>query len=247
MINNSRVVVDVLFQLTDALSERQCADALDLLSADERARHDRLQGTRKRRDFACAHALLRTILAERRGCTPGEIALTATKDGKPMLQAGGPFFNLSHADGLIAVAVADACDVGVDVETDARGADHDGIANRFFSRDERAALAALPDSDRRMRFVEIWTLKEAFLKGLGVGLANHMDGHVFDLRRDGIISFRSDDAAMTREWTFALFAPTPHHRLAVAARVPLNATADIRVADAVCHEPIEALRRHRSA
>ena len=246
MINNPSVAVQVLFQLTDALSDRARADALTVLSRDERARHDRLHGDAKRRDFACAHALLRAMLAEHSGCTPAEVDITVAKDGKPTLQGGAPSFNLSHADGIVAVAVADTCDVGVDVETLARASDHNGIANRFFSLREQAELAALPDSERRTRFVEIWTLKEAFLKGTGVGLANQMDRHGFDLRNDGIIGFESNDAAVG-EWTFALFAPAAQYRLAVAARVPASEKTEIRVMDANRRQPIAALRVGRSA
>ena len=45
------------------------------------------------------------------------------------------------------------------------------IAERYFSVDETAALAALPAAERSAAFLELWTAKEAVLKALGRGIA----------------------------------------------------------------------------
>ena len=45
-----------------------------------------------------------------------------------------------------------------------------GIARRRYSADEQRAVAGSAD-----RFLEFWTLKEAYLKALGVGLAGGLD------------------------------------------------------------------------
>src|SRR3546814_6405959 len=58
---------------------------------------------------------------------------------------------------------------GIDLERQRPRARALEIAERYFSADEAAALAALPAADRSVAFLELWTAKEAVLKALGRG------------------------------------------------------------------------------
>src|SRR5215510_11342521 len=60
----------VVYCRTDALSDDAVHAAVAQLSDEERARHDRFMFARDRRDFACAHALLRRALSARGGLAP---------------------------------------------------------------------------------------------------------------------------------------------------------------------------------
>jgi 4'-phosphopantetheinyl transferase len=62
-------------------------------------------------------------------------------------------------------------DVGIDVEHIERRVDIDQLARSVFSDAERTALARLAEERRRLRFFELWTLKEAYIKAVGKGLA----------------------------------------------------------------------------
>lgn len=86
--------------------------------------------------------------------------------GKPRL-ASGPFFSLSHTAHLIAVAVSEAHEVGVDVEVIRPHAT--GFAERYFSDAEQAAVSAAPAPESEL--IRIWTAKEAEGKRLGMGLS----------------------------------------------------------------------------
>src|SRR5690606_17663603 len=81
-----------------------------------------------------------------------------------------PDFNLTNAGGLVACAVS-ARRVGVDVEPASRGEELLEDAGRIFSERENADLRALPADRRARRAVELWTLKEAWLKAIGDGIA----------------------------------------------------------------------------
>ena len=61
--------------------------------------------------------------------------------------------------------------VGVDLEAIRALDDIEGIARRFFSARENAALVNTPVSEQSEAFFRCWTLKEAFVKATGDGLA----------------------------------------------------------------------------
>jgi 4'-phosphopantetheinyl transferase len=199
------------------------------LSPDEKARHDRFRFTSDRREFALAHALLRTTLSRCLDRPPSSWSFR-TDHGKPILEPPSLSFNLSHTKGLVACAVTVGCEVGVDVEAIDRPAAIDRLAARYFSSAEIGQLAACQGAARSGRFFEIWTLKEAFAKALGLGLAHPLNATTFDLTRPGVIELTEcqesavehSSAAESREqWRFRLVSPTPRYRLAVAARSAL--------------------------
>ncbi len=124
--------------------------------------------------------------------------------------------------------VAKDLEIGVDVEDTERKSETVGVADRFFSPREVAALHALPEAAQRGRFFDYWTLKEAYIKARGMGLAIPLDQFSFLL--DGAPPIRiafdprlGDDAAT---WQFERFTLTARHRTAVAIR---RTGADLRV------------------
>jgi phosphopantetheinyl transferase len=131
-----------------------------------------------------AQTLVRQELSLRHsGVRPRDWTFARTEAGKPFVTGpatdGAIAFNLSHTDGLAAVAVSvGPRDVGIDVEALARGADILDTVLRAFAPAEVAALRALPAPEHEHRAVELWTVKEAYLKGLGTGIARHLDRFV---------------------------------------------------------------------
>jgi phosphopantetheinyl transferase len=106
------------------------------------------------------------------------LQLSSNNHGKPRLEsARGLHFSVAHTQGALLCAVTLDGDVGVDIELRNRVDDKpsssvERLAQRYFSADEHAALCALPDdASKRARFVELWTLKEAYVKALGRGIA----------------------------------------------------------------------------
>ena len=78
---------------------------------------------------------------------------------KPYLADTDGFFSLTHSGSLAAIAV-DSTEVGVDAEL-IGGRDRIKIADRFFCEAERDSV--YNSDDRDIRFLEIWTAKEAYL------------------------------------------------------------------------------------
>jgi 4'-phosphopantetheinyl transferase len=205
-----------------------------LESADERARRLRLGAGQDRVQRLVGVALVRTTLSRYAAAAPADWVFERSPRGRPELapgpQGAGLRFNLSHAEGLAACAVALGRDVGVDVEHSARRGDVLAIAERYFATGEADALRALPEPSRRRRFFEHWTLRECYVKARGVGMALPFRGFAFTLD-DGPprILFHQDLGDDAGQWQFALFAPTPVHVLAVGVRRGRGADLAIRL------------------
>lgn len=143
-----------------------------LLPPDETAWAARFRFAHHRAHFIRAHGALRAILSRYLGQAPLEIRFECNPHGKPYLAGGSAIrFNLSHSHGLALVGVARGREVGVDVEQFRPGVLEHGIAERFFSPREVAALRALPAGEQPAAFFRCWTRKEAYIKAKGRGLA----------------------------------------------------------------------------
>jgi 4'-phosphopantetheinyl transferase len=195
-----------------------------LLSADEHERMARFVFDRDRRAFLLTRALVRTMLSRYAAVPPAEWRFIANVHGRPEIlerPAGVPDlrFNLSHTDGLIACAVTIGREVGVDVEHIHRHLHHD-VAGRFFAPNEVTDLRSLPADEQPRAFFDYWTLKEAYIKARGFGLALPLGDFAFKLKPPQApeITFEpalEDDPAT---WQFVQQWPTPLHRLALAVR-----------------------------
>ena len=104
--------------------------------------------------------------------------MVSTAHGKPFVEGHpGVHFSVAHSPGALLCAVSGDGDVGVDVELQERTRERAfsslaRLARRYFSATEQAELAGLPDETaQRARFLELWTLKEAYVKALGRGIA----------------------------------------------------------------------------
>lgn len=195
------------------------------LSDDERVRADRYLDAADRHLFLIAHALLRSTLSRYSDCPPEAWRFAAGEHGRPGIvdQLGGAGrvgFSLSHTTGMAACVVSDDVDCGVDVERIGRVSDPRALARRYFSPNECEDLDRQSDQDVDARFVEYWTLKEAYLKARGLGLELPLDRFAFVLGRGAPIAARFDAPITdhTSAWQFDQWRPGREHVLAVAAR-----------------------------
>lgn len=143
------------------------------LSPAERAQHDRFRFDDDRHTYLVAHALVRSTLGSMLGVAPSALEFEVGEHGKPELRRAPSSlrFNLSHTRGLVACAVTRGDDLGVDVEQIERKLEIESLARSVFSEAEQAAVRALAGLAQRERFFRHWTLKEAYLKALGVGIS----------------------------------------------------------------------------
>lgn len=194
----------------------------ELLADEERERLARQRSTRASRDYLLGRALLRTALSCYRQLPPAAWRFTLNAYGKPALAGNavddaGLQFNLSHSEGLVVCAVCRGRPLGVDVESLGRRNDLDAIAGRFFSASEHAELMRLPPALRRGRFFDYWTLKEAYIKARGMGLALPLAQFSLRFGADGRIGidFAPGIDDRPERWRFWLHTRDGRHRLAL--------------------------------
>lgn len=155
------------------------AELLSGLDAAEQAECSEFRDPARQRGFALSRRLLRHLLISRLHIEKASIRLARASNGRLYLVSPEHWhISLSHAAGLVAVMVA-AAPCGVDIEKP-RAINTDRIASRYFSGHERDWLRRHP-ATRQEDFFRLWTLKEASVKALGVGLAHHLDTLVFDI------------------------------------------------------------------
>jgi 4'-phosphopantetheinyl transferase len=143
------------------------------LCAEERARAAAFRFARDREHFIAGRAWLRRLLARYLETDPGALSFESGSSGKPRLcwpDARGLRFNMSRSNSLAACAIVVNREVGVDVECVRDDFHFEPVVRRYFTDYERAALQALPSSERRREFFRYWTRKEACLKADGVGV-----------------------------------------------------------------------------
>jgi 4'-phosphopantetheinyl transferase len=147
-----------------------------LLSPDERARAARFGTDLLRRRWIAGRATLRQLLGDVLGIEPATVQLRRGVRGRPELAAAdAPDFNVSHTGDValigIGVGLRRGERIGVDIERADRRVNADGLARKFLSERERAGLARLDADARRLRFLRLWTCKEAMSKATGDALS----------------------------------------------------------------------------
>jgi 4'-phosphopantetheinyl transferase len=137
---------------------------------------------------------------------------------------------ISYSEHSCVVAVAEGRQVGIDLEAISRAPIALETAGATLTPEERAHLDGLPDVARPERALELWALKEAYLKARGIGLALPPDAFGFDLCAE-TIELRCDARAgdEAARWRFELPSIDADHVVACAVERLDGDTPDIVV------------------
>ena len=196
------------------------------LAPDERDRFRRYRHPLASYQFVVGRLLVRAWLEAVSGTAAAEWQLVEGPRGRPHIDYPvSPWsFNLAHSGGMVACVLSRLPDVGVDLEHLDRRPMAPDLYRRFCSPAEIADIEQQPEEARARRFLTYWTLKEAYLKARGLGIAVHLADVEFSL--DGSrpsIAFRGSLDGTDAGWAFELFQPSPRCLLSVAAPQPAGA------------------------
>jgi len=161
---------------------------LALIPPEELQRVTEIGAQRRQQEYLCGRALLRNTLERWTGEPAISHRLTTTKRGKPEC-VDGPALSVTHSGNLVACAVTDCGDIGIDLEVPKRSRRTTDIARSYFSSEEASWLATQPVD----RFHMLWVLKEACLKSIGLGLGG-LDRFCFKVLPPKIEATIKDDS-----------------------------------------------------
>lgn len=139
------------------------------LNTGEHTRALPWQGAR-RAEFLSSRWLIRQALAGASGEMPN---LCSPCSGRPIESHYPPGWrlSLSHSSGIAACATNLHGEIGLDIEPCQRRPNWQKVVQRWFSPVEQEWLLAQDDA---LEFLKVWTLKEAWLKATGRGIAGNL-------------------------------------------------------------------------
>ncbi len=152
-------------------------EIIDGLSTHEQGRTGEYKLVADRERYIQAHLFLREVLSKYINVAPADIVFNYTTYGQPilvqMVRDEPVHFNISYCGTWVMVGVA-SNPIGVDVERirDIEDEDMDRLSQTLFSAAERRYLQLIDNlPEKREYFFKVWTLKEAFIKGIGTGVS----------------------------------------------------------------------------
>jgi len=147
----------------------ECTEALTaLLNEAERLHYSKF---RYKAALQC-RAVLRLLLSEYLKVSPQDFDIRTTIKGKPFLANYPVFFNVSHTHSAYIIAISKLGRIGVDIEQLVGNEDIEAMADYAFSAYEKQKVFS--SHSEPQVFEKIWTLKEALLKAIGLGLVPNL-------------------------------------------------------------------------
>jgi 4'-phosphopantetheinyl transferase len=198
---------------------------IGFLDDDERSRMAALTNDEARTRYLVAHALLRATLSRLGGVEPEEWRFGRTRSGLPFIRrprGTSLSCSLSRSSSLVVCAVSKTRRIGIDAELVEDRVALDALMEYALTDDERSWCRSGDPSTRLRRFHRLWTLKEAYLKARGTGLAVPPSRIGFLVSEDAPPTLRTEvkGDARGQRWSFRLFDPTPTHVCALALDGP---------------------------
>ncbi len=144
------------------------------LSEDEKERANRFLFSKHRKKYVICRGYLRYILSRYLDVSPSSIKFSYSQYGKPLLSnntINELKFNLSHSENLAIYAITYKRMVGVDVEFINPEREIDSLVKSLFSKSDMTLISKLSREKKIRVFYKGWTIKEAYLKATGEGLA----------------------------------------------------------------------------
>jgi 4'-phosphopantetheinyl transferase len=215
---------DLWLAWVDDIKEAEIHDLHHTLSPDEHHSAGRMRRPRDRLGYVIARGMVRKILSRYQAIDPRDWRFSRDANGRPRISGteipSSLHFSLSHTDGLIACLVSTFEQAAVDVERIHFASDLRAIGEHVLHPAEIAALDRLPREMWTSRFFDLWTLKEAYSKARGLGLALSFRDMAFEFSGAGIphVRFSNEIQDDPASWWFWRDRLPSGHVIAIAAK-----------------------------
>ncbi|WP_272491892.1 4'-phosphopantetheinyl transferase family protein [Shewanella sp. OMA3-2] len=194
--------------------------ALGWLTEDEINKVHRYKAELAQHNALQVRLALRAVLSNHSDVLPQQWLFEYGDKGKPSLSAelferSGLHFNLSHSGDWLMIGVLPCANLsakyvnnkailfGLDIERVRASTNIQPILNHYFTDGEVADLVALPYVLQRQRFFDLWTLKEAYIKATGKGLAQSLSSFSFAFTDNNV--FQADCFSVAKTASVAAF------------------------------------------
>lgn len=209
-------------------------------------RYRQTEAPADRMRFAVSRVVVRHTAAAALEVPATELDLAYRPGGRPYLRGmRGTGVSLSHTDDLIVVGISRDGTIGVDAEPVARQASFELLRDHLCTPGEAARLAALPDAERRLPLLHLWTLKEAYTKALGHGMRRRFSEFGFDRDDTGHIVL-DEESDRRRAWEFDTRLVQGRYLVSVAHRpehpVKARLRGDSRPLEETGRKPADSIR-----
>lgn len=159
-----------------------------ILTPEELLTADKLKHQEQKNTWISCHMVLRRMLAEFLKMDPLKVEINRNRFGRPYLQDSSLFFNISHTNSAFLLGFIQGGKIGVDLENLSGNEDLPSLIDYAFSDAE--AGYCKNSEEIAARFLELWTLKEAFLKYTGIGLTNYLSAiNIYGSEENDLMSF----------------------------------------------------------
>lgn len=148
-----------------------CSGCLD---QDETEQASRFGPENSRTSFLWRRWLRREVISRYVGIPPCDLRFEGKRFEKPILPELQELqFSTTSRAGVAGIALTLHDPLGLDLETLRDTIDLSGLAKKFFRPDELSYFESAEDKDKANAFARVWTVKEAYLKMKGTGLAGN--------------------------------------------------------------------------
>ncbi|VAW73576.1 hypothetical protein MNBD_GAMMA15-2212 [hydrothermal vent metagenome] len=207
------------YAVNDADTLQHCNN---ILESHEREKVGRFFRASDGHHYLISHALVRSVLSRYVDTAPGNWRFRQGPHGRPEIiseELPGLRFNLTHTDGLAACIVTLDDDCGIDAEKLQERTNPLGVAKRMFSELELDRLKQLEGKAFLEYFYAHWTLREAYVKALGIGISFPTRKLEFSVKSDDVtMKFDGTPDDQNDDWQFRLIRHNATHIVAIALR-----------------------------
>ena len=206
--------------LDDIVDEHELFEFKKNISIERIRKSEKYFFSKDRIRCLISEILLGYILEKQFQCK--EYQFQYSKYGKPYLKDNDEiFFNISHSGSWVVIGVGTS-ELGIDVEVIQEN--YLDIANRYFAREEYQKLLCAEEDERRKLFTIMWTLKESYVKCIGLGMQISFEKIVFRINKK-ILFY--NEGILDNTYVFKVDKLDREHYVAICTNAKENDFGDI--------------------
>lgn len=184
------------------------------LSCEEKTKAKGFTGEVLKSRYIISHGILRLLLSKYLLAEPVDIQYDYNEFGKPFCRNNTKlYFNMSHSNQYVCYVFSESAVVGIDLEYKKEIPELERFLSEIATPQEILALSTIKRAEKMNYVYKIWTIKEAFLKALGLGLSSSLleiETSVLPKVCHNVLAF-GNNGDLTKEWTFAPLLSIPNY------------------------------------